>query len=69
MKRIVEENGELAARIEEMVAERKREIEYWVSTLPRVQVRNINCHSERLLPSSDLESRAEIMPSLILLGQ
>ena len=31
MKRIVEENGELAARIEEMVAERKREIEYWVS--------------------------------------
>lgn len=31
VKRIVEENGELAARIEEMVAERKREIEYWVS--------------------------------------
>ncbi len=31
VKRIVEENSELAARIEEMVAERKREIEYWVS--------------------------------------
>ena len=27
VKRIVEENGELASRIEEMVAERKREIE------------------------------------------
>jgi hypothetical protein len=31
VRRYMEENAELQARIEEMGAERKREIEYWVS--------------------------------------
>ena len=31
VRRVVEENREMAARIEEMVEERKKEVEYWVS--------------------------------------
>jgi hypothetical protein len=31
MKKVVEENAELAGRLQEMMEERRKEIEYWVS--------------------------------------
>jgi hypothetical protein len=31
MKKVVEENVELAGRLQEMMEERRKEIEYWVS--------------------------------------
>ncbi len=31
MKKVVEENAELGARLQEMMEERRKEVEYWVS--------------------------------------